>query len=276
MTSESLSPGAGIWTRFQPRTRLRKFSVEELVVDERLQTRAALNQAVLRDYAKAMGQEQKFPPLLVGIINDVSYVVDGFHRLEAAKLAGLTELQAETFEGTWQEGLESALGANTTHGCRRTNADKRKAVSLALVPFWDKSDTVIADLCGVADRFVAKMRKTVQVANGSPPLVRAGRDGKLHAVRPNQTPATASRSGEASTASAPVGPKAVTSYAAALVEVVRFIHELAARHPQHSNHLAGFLEGVADRLRAKPPAAPSVQISSELPTTTPQNGAFGL
>ncbi|MEQ2006570.1 MAG: ParB N-terminal domain-containing protein [Limisphaerales bacterium] len=183
MTAESLTPGSGNRTRFQPRTRLRKFSVEEIVADKRLQTRAGLNQAVVRDYAAAMLKDAKLPPLLVAMIDNIPYTVDGFHRHESAKRAGWTEIQADAFEATWPQALEVALGANRTHGYRRTNADKRRAVTLALNTLGDCwGDKVIADLCGVADRFVAKLRKSGG-ANSSPPQ-RIGRDGKLHKVRP--------------------------------------------------------------------------------------------
>ncbi len=59
-------------------------------------------------------------------------MVDGFHRVEAAKQAGITELPFIEKSGTYREALLFSLTVNATHGLRRSNADKRKAVMTLL------------------------------------------------------------------------------------------------------------------------------------------------
>jgi len=57
--------------------------------------------------------------------------------------------------------------ANATHGLRRTNQDKRRAVELLLNdPEWSGwSDHEIARACGVTQPFVSKLRNSLFTAN---------------------------------------------------------------------------------------------------------------
>ena len=70
---------------------------------------------------------------------------------------------------------------NATHGQRRTNADKRKAVETALLDreWGGKSDREIAGLCAVSDPFVGKVRRDME-ADGRLQTVssRIGADGR--------------------------------------------------------------------------------------------------
>jgi hypothetical protein len=91
------------------------------------------------------------------------YLVDGFHRVEAAKQAGITELPFIEKSGTYREALLFSLSVNATHGLRRSNADKRKVVTTLLQDSeWSQwSDRVIAKQCKVSHTFVAKLRNQV-------------------------------------------------------------------------------------------------------------------
>lgn len=161
--------------------RRRRFSIAEIRVMRFLQPRCKLSKAVVCDYAQLLTRGESLPPVVVAMIEDAPYLVDGLHRIEAAKKIGRTEIDAECFEGTRDDALRVALAANQKHGLRPTNADKRRAVGLGLATFGQMSDQALAELCGVTDRFVAKLRRA-QGANSSP-IERIGRDGKPHAVR---------------------------------------------------------------------------------------------
>ena len=85
-------------------------------------------------------------------------------------------IDADVREGTRVDALLYAAGANSAHGARRTNADKRSA-ALALLAAWpNSSDAWIAQQCLVSDRFVAKHRPATPNGSGS---AREGRDGKV-------------------------------------------------------------------------------------------------
>ncbi|MDD3642958.1 MAG: hypothetical protein PHQ19_05810, partial [Candidatus Krumholzibacteria bacterium] len=73
------------------------------------------------------------------------------------------------------DALRHALGANAAHGHRRTNADKRRAVELALREFPKTPAIKIAEICGVSQPFVSAMKnEDITVISST----RIGRDGK--------------------------------------------------------------------------------------------------
>lgn len=56
------------------------------------------------------------------------------------------------------DALKAALSANAAHGIRRGNADKRRAVEIALREFPKLSSRMIAELCGVGHQLVGQVR----------------------------------------------------------------------------------------------------------------------
>jgi hypothetical protein len=116
-------------------------------------------------------------------------LVDGAHRLEAARRLGHRRIVAAVFVGSRQEALLEAIRSNTEHGLPLNLADRRGAARrlLSANPEW--SDRRIASACGLSGRTVARLRDEVQ-ARGRPgrPIVpgtdrRIGRDGKIRPVR---------------------------------------------------------------------------------------------
>ena len=71
--------------------------------------------------------------------------------------------------------LKHLAGGNRDHALKRSNADKRRCVEIALREFGGMSDRAIAEMCGVSDRFVGNIRPE-PTANGS--QLRTGQDGK--------------------------------------------------------------------------------------------------
>jgi len=145
------------------------------LVTENLQVRVALDENAIADYAEAMKDGSDFPPIVVfkdpkraaedvgpyladeRAAEDVGpYLADGFHRVEAARRAGLETILAEVHEGTFDDALAFALKANDKHGVRRTNEDKRNAMRIAWENrtklFGDKVPSVrhFAAICGVS------------------------------------------------------------------------------------------------------------------------------
>jgi hypothetical protein len=146
--------------------------------DKSIQQRTGgLQSARIREYSKAMKNEDPFPPITV--FHDQSqktyWLADGFHRCAAAAAAGCTEIQAEVIEGTYRDALLHATGTNTDHGIRRTNADKRKAVFTLLTDKeWSQwSDHDIAKRTRTTQPFVSKLRHLTETGT-----VRLGADGR--------------------------------------------------------------------------------------------------
>jgi hypothetical protein len=134
--------------------------LEEIRRDGGTQPRAAIDHLTITEYAADMREGASFPPVLLFFDGTDYWLADGFHRLEAAFSIGLKEIAAEVRQGTRRDAVLYSVGANTTHGLRRTNADKRRAVMTLLDDEeWSKwSDSQIAKACAVDHKTVSKYR----------------------------------------------------------------------------------------------------------------------
>ena len=85
---------------------------------------------------------------------------DGFHRYFGHKHAGRESILADIRQGTRRDAILFACGANSEHGLRRTNADKRKAVTL-LLQDEEWSARKIAERCAVSPGFVDEVKRSL-------------------------------------------------------------------------------------------------------------------
>jgi uncharacterized ParB-like nuclease family protein len=140
---------------------MKKINIASIRIDGGTQSRVSINTDTVAEYAEAVTAGTEFPPVIV--FNDGSdhWLADGFHRYHAHQQAGKVSIAADVREGTVRDAILFSLGANGTHGLRRTNADKRKAVLTVLADAeWATwSDRKIAELCGVGHPFVATLRR---------------------------------------------------------------------------------------------------------------------
>lgn len=179
-----------------------------------IQTRAATDAATVEDYAEAAQRGAKFPPVTVFADAEAGtlWLADGIHRMEAARRLGRKCIRADVMPGTYADALKHALGANATHGLRRTNADKRHTLGMAWEnrrELWPRADgadpstEVLADACGLHLNTVKAFMRTVQPVQNVPversatstkctscpprplPVRRVfGKDGKTRTVAP--------------------------------------------------------------------------------------------
>ena len=150
--------------------------LSQLKLDPALQMRKQLNKEIVGDYAKAMLDGDKFPPIIVFNDGENNYVAEGFTRCAAAKQAGLEIIDADVRMGTWDDAFDYAFTqANHRNGQRYTPEDKRYAIGKALefARYSGKSDRELARIYQVSHTFVAKLRKvegkqpdTIQVNRG--------------------------------------------------------------------------------------------------------------
>ncbi len=91
----------------------------------------------------------------------VWYLLDGFHRIEACKKNGKTHITANVVPITNEDdAVWWAAAANQSHGLRRSNADKLRALELVLSldSSLELSDREIARRIGVSHTFVSVNR----------------------------------------------------------------------------------------------------------------------
>ena len=166
---------------------LLRLKIEDLNT-RNLQTRAALNEDTVQDYADAMERGDKFPAVTVFTDGAEYYLADGFHRVEALRRIGKKSVVAELQDGNFKAALLYALKANSTHGLRRTNADKRHALEMA----WnareelfggEPSQNLLADTCGISrktvERFMAEQVATMSQPVRTLPPMRNANNGAI-------------------------------------------------------------------------------------------------
>lgn len=119
------------------------------------------------------------PPVLVQ--EDGWRVIDGLHRLEAARLRGDRTLQARFIDCTDSEALVLAMKANSSHGLPLSKADRLSGAERVLTAHPDWSDRSIASITGLSAKTIASVRNRSGGA-AHPGGKRLGRDGRRRPV----------------------------------------------------------------------------------------------
>ena len=160
--------------------------IAQIARDPALNCRAeGVNEITAAEYAEAIASGAKLPPIVVFKEGSVYRLADGWHRCRAHEIAGKTEIQCEVRKGDERECRLYAVGANASHGARRTKADRWRAVEMLLRdPAWAVwSDREIAKQAAVDHKFVAPVRASLAGTGAEPQLTeRKGADGKIRKV----------------------------------------------------------------------------------------------
>ena len=179
-----------------------RLQISALRTDGGTQSRASIDDAVVDEYAELYKAGAAFPDVVVFYDGESYWVADGFHRIAAARAVGHEDIRVDVKQGSVRDARLFSAGANAAHGLKRTNADKRRAVTMVLSDdeWRAKSDRWIAEQCGVDHKFVGKVRDqlgTVPSSDPPPPKRRSdppttetdpttekrmGRDGKARAM----------------------------------------------------------------------------------------------
>ena len=174
----------------KPKPQATMLRIDQIETVRELQAREEMCVEHVTDIRQAVDAKIKLPRVVVYQVTDrdnTYYCVDGMHTIAGFQLAGKKTIPAMLHVGTWVEARMAAAGANTGHhALKRTHADKRRAIRMALEtsPYW--SDGAIARHVGVSDKTVADVRPTVQprISGVGAPSERVGADGKTRHVAP--------------------------------------------------------------------------------------------
>lgn len=142
--------------------------LEKIELDPTAQPRVNINMEIVDEYAAEMKAGADFPPVEVvwNSETDKYWLWDGFHRVMAARQVGQLWLMANVATGSREDAQWKAYSANAAHGLRRTNADKRRVVELALLHRngAEHSNRQIARHCGVSLSLVNIVRKDLEAS----------------------------------------------------------------------------------------------------------------
>lgn len=121
----------------------------------------------------------ELPPILVQI--DGYRVIDGLHRLEAARLRGDDIIKARFLDCSNSEALVIAMKANGSHGLPLSKPDRVSGAQRVLGSHPDWSDRAIAGITGLSAKTIASLRD--RSGDGTPlDGKRIGRDGRRRPV----------------------------------------------------------------------------------------------
>jgi ParB-like chromosome segregation protein Spo0J len=100
--------------------------------------------------------DDPLPPILVH--ESTRQVIDGMHRLMAARLRGAETIAVRFFEGSTADAFVLAVKANIAHGLPLSVADRKAAAGRIIDshPHW--SDRMIASMTGLAAKTVKSVR----------------------------------------------------------------------------------------------------------------------
>ncbi|HEY2577242.1 MAG TPA: ParB N-terminal domain-containing protein [Streptosporangiaceae bacterium] len=119
------------------------------------------------------------PPIIVH--RETMRVIDGMHRLGAARLRGEQEIQARFYDGTAADAFVLAVKANRAHGLPLSLADRKAAAAriIASHPQW--SDRGIAEVTALSHKTVGAIRRRL---DGEIPQVdaRMSQDGRMRPI----------------------------------------------------------------------------------------------
>jgi hypothetical protein len=157
--------------------------LSEIKIEPELMMRVGINQEIVDDYAQALLDGDKFPPIILFHDGDDYHLADGWKRYYAHKKAGLEIIDADVRMGTYEDAFDYALTqANYANGERYSPEDKRHALKLALEKerYTNQSDRQLAKILRVSHPFVAKVRKA---AGKQPDTINVNRKGAKYTVQ---------------------------------------------------------------------------------------------
>lgn len=147
-----------------------KLKLSQIVIDKGTQTREAIDQKTVTEYAEVIMNKDPLPPLVVFHDGINYYLADGFHRYFAYKQTVTPEVEVEVINGTLRNAQEYALGTNDKHGLKRSNGDKRNAVMIALndIEWGMLTNREIGKLCRVSHTFVNAIKEKLEAEKETP------------------------------------------------------------------------------------------------------------
>ena len=148
-------------TTVQVVPRATELPVAQLTFDSDVQCRESIQMGVVAEYKESLASGVTFPPLVVFFDGKTNWVADGFHRGHAYRETGTVTCPCDVRQGTKRDAILYACGANASHGLKRTDKDKRRAVLTLLKDSeWSKwANTEIARRSGVSEGTVRNIKQ---------------------------------------------------------------------------------------------------------------------
>ena len=126
--------------------------IDEITIDQELQVRDFMRKEKVEEYAQRIEDGAHFPPIHCGRLkggDGTIYLVDGFHRFEAYKIAGVEQVECEVAEyDEWRVMYAYAFRANNSHGINMDEHEEESGLDKIIQLFPEKSIRDLKDLAG--------------------------------------------------------------------------------------------------------------------------------
>lgn len=158
-------------------------AIASIRTDGGTQPREGLDAKYIEDLVEALTNGATLPPVDLMYDGDRYWLYDGFHRLAAHKAVNRVTIAARVHQGDQAAAQWESYAANQSHGLRRSQADKERAIRAALKhPQGVKlANSLIAKHLGVSDNTVRKYRDEMESASQIAKVTeRQGADGKTY------------------------------------------------------------------------------------------------
>jgi ParB-like chromosome segregation protein Spo0J len=127
------------------------------------------------------GVMPQLPPVVVHA--ESMRVIDGVHRVLAARSLGHKTIKVVLFSGEDSDASIQAILYNIAHGKPLTLAERKAGAEKIVNAHPEWSDRRIAALCGLSPKTIPRLRQDATVES-RPFRRRLGKDGKLHSTNP--------------------------------------------------------------------------------------------
>jgi adenylylsulfate kinase len=164
---------------------VRQIALERIRTDGETQARCAIESSVVQQYAELMAEGVMFPPVRTWYDGGEYWLVDGFHRIMAARTVGATSIAAEVIHGSLAEAQWDSYSANAKHGLRRDAVDIEIVIRRALLhPLALKySNSHIARHLGIPEATLRRWRKRLSSSTGEDASCIALRKGRPYVMK---------------------------------------------------------------------------------------------
>jgi len=155
-----------------------ELKLSDIKLNKELTPRDGINKSTVGIYENSFDE---LPSIDVFWIEgkDGWWIVDGWHRYEAAKNLGKDKIEANEHQGTFDDAKEFSFDSNLKHGQPLTLNERKEAAKLKLKRHTERSDNWIGEDCGISDKTVRIIREELEASFGIPKLTKLkGKDGK--------------------------------------------------------------------------------------------------
>jgi hypothetical protein len=163
----------------------RLVELELIRKDGDTQARSSLDVFTIEEYKELMKAGVRFPPVKASFDGESYWLTDGFHRVVAAELCGLAQIEAIVEPGTLDDARWRSYAANSSHGMRRTRIDVEGVVMKALRHARSKhlSNNQLAQHLGIPESTLRRLRKKLSSPHGEDSVRIAARAGRTYYIK---------------------------------------------------------------------------------------------